>query len=342
MDNDKSINGLSSLWHQFTPEDTIDEMKWYCKEMADNGNGVFTVFDGDKCVGGVTVSKLRFNYEGVEIPIGLMTFLCIDTSYREDSPKYITEVIDNAICYGCEYDIYAFICYAELPILEHFYKDDFSFVNCERVIQATVETKSIPSVAVNKYRIEITDRNISKEYKEITGKLYKNYLIHSDKIFDRLTMLGSEYFLAYDSFGVLKGIAVRYDRLDSKCLYELVAFDDDVKNALLATVVKHYDWDSVSYTSIGADSSKAVLGQNLIRVFKVKEMLELFAVSHPDYSDVFTVCDTVNDKNNATYCISGGKCQAIPHDETARIVDISQLTALIFGKDYYLNLCCAY
>lgn len=310
--------------------------------MADNGKGVFTVYDGDRCVGGMIVTKLKFDYKSIEFPIGLLTLFCIDPSYSEDSIKYIMKVINDVTSYSWSEGLCAFVCHTDTSELEYFYKEDFSFINREQVKQTTVETQNIPSVEKNKYRIEITDRNISKEYKALTSRLYRNYLIHTDKVFDMLTMFGCEYFLAYDLQGILKGIAIRCYDQDSKSLYELITSDDEVKNALLTAITKHYGWDKVSYTSIGVGLSDSVAGHNLIRVANTKKMLEFFAMTHPDYSDEINISNAICDKNNATYRISAGKCQKIPFDKAVRVVDMSQLTDMIFDKDYYLNLCCTY
>lgn len=113
----------------------------------------------------------------------------------------------------------------------------------------------------------------------------------------------------------------------------LEAYNDDVRQALIAFIFSKYPVDNLIYTQY---SVEPVSGNGyLTRILDATTILSIYAETHPEVTEAYIVTDCKIEKNNRCFVINEGKCIATDTPvANAKRVSILELTREILPPLY--------
>src|SRR5574344_299298 len=211
MEINKKMNDFMELWLRVYKDDK-DVLLFYCKKILKGDNDFAILYDQDIAMAALSMPKIKFNYKGTVVPASMVTSLVVNPDYRHSNYEldlnFFTSnsLYQQGVAIECGYMI--------SPRLRNLYKRRWHSLVCEsrQIVHAERPTKTEASTSL--FTIEKTKRNIVKEYTELTSRLYNNYIIYPSETFDYLA-LESDFFLARDSEGTIRGIAFRLHYTDN-------------------------------------------------------------------------------------------------------------------------------
>lgn len=142
---------------------------------------------------------------------------------------------------------------------------------------------------------------------------------------------GGEVIVLADEAGELSALAFAVPYDDGTRVKELLAVDDQAREAALHEVERTFPGLPVT-VALPPDSGEGVLQRmGMMRIVDVPAMLSTVAQNHPSLQVVVRVSDPLLPANNGVYRIADGACGRVEADTCDFDVDVAELALLVFG-----------
>lgn len=333
MDANKKKKDFIDLWTKVWP-DNSNELDFYCDQIVKDPNNIISIYDGEVCAATLSIVNLKFNYQGEELPMAIITSFIIHPDFRHANYELDLMFYASNYIYKNQFSLIA--CYCLHPKLKPLYQRRWQAMSSERRKKVHLSCSNSKDT-FSKFTVERTTRNIEAEYNALIARHYRNYVIHPSASFDYIGK-ESDFFLAHDAQGSMVGIAIRINYCDDGVVSELIADNGEVAQALVDEMCAHYNWTDVEYECYDKTSKD---GQGMLRIANAQVMLDIYAQKHPELCDSFNIDDQIIMGNTGSYLIKDGHCSMIPEDSSLRTATIRELNELILDE-YNINLALIY
>ncbi len=144
-----------------------------------------------------------------------------------------------------------------------------------------------------------------------------------------------------DSFNNIKSMAWAVIRNDELVVSDILACDNDARNAALSELQHQYPNHPIVILAHPQNEHRNnIQSRGMARIINVNQTLSLIASKHPNLNTSIKITDTIITENYHTYILNNGKCKTMDNFNGKIVLDIpiNVFTSIVFGSNETANL----
>ncbi|MCM1517075.1 MAG: GNAT family N-acetyltransferase [Pseudoflavonifractor sp.] len=123
---------------------------------------------------------------------------------------------------------------------------------------------------------------------------------------------------------------------DGECVVtDILAADNDAREATLAAVRRHYEGIAITVLAVPDTETEITAPRGMIRIVNARECLSAIAAIHNSLRCTIRLSDPIISENNNIFTLDDGLCKIVETDniDINYDINIETLTSIVFGDD---------
>ncbi|KAA6351407.1 hypothetical protein EZS27_001216 [termite gut metagenome] len=331
---------IKELWRICFDEDEAFIDMYFNLRYADDAN--LFIQQDDKVISALQLIPYPMTFCGTNIPTSYISGACTHPDYRRKGVMH--ELLSQAFARMYSDGVFISTLIPEKPPLVDYYAR-MDYTPVFRYSKQTLQLAEIPETGKN-IRVGQTTEVSKDVYHYVRRKMSEHpcCIQHTEadfKVIQADLSLSKGYvFFAVGKEEKIEGVAFAVAREGALYINELLSDSAETASELLKQAAITCKCNRIEIAGLPAEApGRFLLG--MARIIHAKEVLTLFAATHPEVEMNIELHDTALCANNGYYCLKNGKC-TVSKDKWTGIPlrwSAGELTEKILGEMHpYMSL----